>query len=62
MKDKILKILDDGKKYGYCNDAVACELMKLLTNDGRFYSNSEINILKHECYMDGFEDGELENE
>lgn len=26
-------------------------------NNGRFYTNSEIEILKEECYQDGLEDG-----
>lgn len=29
MKEQILKILDEGKKYGYSNEAVAGELLGL---------------------------------
>lgn len=35
--------------------------LKLSTRNeiGRFYTNSEIETLREECYLDGFEDGLL---
>ena len=36
MKEKILKILEEGKKYGYSNNAVAGELLNLFSVSERY--------------------------
>lgn len=46
MKEQILKILDEGKKYGYSNEAVAGELLGLFGVSKRYFLFGCVNADK----------------
>jgi len=51
MKEQILKVLEEGKTYGYNNNAIANELLNLFSVSHRFTSGDIETLKEHRDFM-----------